>query len=80
MGKSFYFSLKTFIINSLVNRKVNMCPGNLCVKTIFIFLDLCKQDRRSIDAIVVRLQWLLMSLLLQNVKQNSNMNEKWIYI
>ena len=34
-----------------------------------------KQDRRSIDAIVIRLQWLLMTMLLQNVKKKSNMNE-----
>ena len=34
-----------------------------------------KQDQRSIDVIVIRLQWLLMTLLLQNVKQKSNMNE-----
>ena len=47
MGKTSYFSLKTFIINSLVNRKVNICPGNLCVKTIFIFLDLCKKKLES---------------------------------
>ena len=34
-----------------------------------------EQDQRSIDAIVIRLQWLLMTMLLQNVKQNSNVNE-----
>ena len=34
-----------------------------------------EQDRRSIDAIVIRLQWLLMTMLLQNVKQKSNMDE-----
>ena len=34
-----------------------------------------KQDRRSIDAIVIKLQWLLKTLLLQNVKPKSNMNE-----
>ena len=27
-----------------------------------------KQDQISIDAIVIRLQWLLMTMLLQNVK------------
>ena len=49
MGKTSYFSLKTFIINSLVNRKVNICPGNLCVKTIFIFSDLCKEKLESFN-------------------------------
>ena len=34
-----------------------------------------KQDQRSLDAIAIRLQLLLMKYLLQNVKQKSNMNE-----
>ena len=38
--------------------------------------NMVKQDRRSTDAIVdMDMQWLLMSILLQNAKQKSHMNE-----
>jgi len=34
-----------------------------------------QQERTSIDAIEIRWQWLLMTLLIQNVKQKSNLND-----
>ena len=40
-GKKFPFFIQTFIINSLVNRKVNMWEGTFRVKTIFILGDTC---------------------------------------
>ena len=40
-GKKFPLFIQTFIINSLVNRKVNMWEGTFRVKTIFILGDTC---------------------------------------